>query len=86
MRRKSFSAVRTIVKKMGLFGRTRLPVLPWLLGLNEGTDISSNRSSPVDFGEKLEVEKDSKSLGEYKKETGISRSNSRQGSLTIFFF
>jgi len=66
-------------KKIAAFRRTQLP--PFLPGnvseaeedscsldLDEGTDVSSNCSSLVEFGEKLEVEEESESLGEYKKE------------------
>jgi len=35
--------------------------------LDEGTDIGSNHSSPVEFGGKSEVEEDSESLGGDKK-------------------
>ena len=41
-----------------------------------GTDISSNCSSPVEFGEKSEVEEDSESFGEDEKEAGNARSKS----------
>ena len=36
------------------------------LDLDEGTEISSNRSSLDEFGEKSEVEEDSESFGEDK--------------------
>ena len=76
----------TSVKKMAAFRRTLLPVLPGnvsqaeqdscSLGLDEGTVISSNRSSPVECGEKSGVKEDSESLGEDQKEAGNSRSKS----------
>ena len=66
--------------------KTTLPVIPGNVSVAEedscfldpdgGTDISSNRSSPVEFGEKSEVEEDSESLGEDEKEAGNARSKS----------
>ena len=42
-----------------------------------GTDITSNHSSPVEFGEKSEVEEDSESFGEDEtEEAGNARSKS----------
>jgi len=64
-------------KKMAVFRRTLPPVLPGNVSeteedfcsvdLDEGTDIGSNHSSPVEFGGKSEVEEDSESLGGDKK-------------------
>ena len=71
-------------KQMAAFRRTVLPVLSGNVSEAEedscsldpdgGTDISSNRSSPVEFGAKLEVEEDSESFGEDEKEAGNARS------------
>ena len=81
MRRKFLG---TSTKKMAAFKRTLPPVLPGnvsdaevdscSLGLDEGTDISSNCSSPAEFVEKSEVEEDSESLGEEEVEVKNSRS------------
>ena len=75
---------------MAAFRRT-VPVIPGNVSVAEedscfldpdgGTGISSNRSSPVEFGEKSEVEEDSKSFGEDEKEAGnaTSKSSGKKG-------
>lgn len=71
-------------KNMVAFRRTLLPVLPGnvseakedfcLLDPQRGTDISSNCSSPVEFGARSEVEEDIKLLIEDEKEAGNATS------------
>ena len=76
------------VKKMAAYRRSLLLVLlrnvseneedSCSLGLVEGTYISSNHSSPVEFGENYEIKEYSKLLGEDEKEAGILRSTKDQ--------